>query len=259
MEEIYRTKVPEGWFRQLSSIHLHIDGAGTTSESQHIIKDFERSGAAVKFTHITAAIAGPQRLDYPETYRTHTPGNEGREDFDYFSTIRFGNYEATIEALRVLLPRLDLKAGVVVEAEQVVGVISKEGKWSGSIKPQVPVINPLDVGFECVQTQPIEIHHGFNVPKQAMSERTSHPIDLEVLINDCTNLDIRLGGWFLFEKRGEWAFRSNMFAEANVSSKLISEHRAKLNKYLARYTFCSPVWTIVEYVLGVWKTPLVST
>jgi adenylate kinase len=63
-----------------------------------------------------------------------------------------------------------------------------------------------------------ELHHGFDIPKK--EGETTPPIDLNLLSEVTAKLGIQTGGWFIFRKKGVWAYRSNEFANGMFESTL---------------------------------------
>jgi hypothetical protein len=121
---------------------------------------------------------------------------------------------------------------------------------------EVEFIDSADVGFKRSHTLPLEVHYAFNIPKEGALQKSVLPLSLEQLLEDCIALGIPVGEWLLFEKADRWAYRSNMFAEADVTLHSVIEQRIKLANYLNRFPFSHSIWAMVEQVPGVWKMPL---
>lgn len=258
MGNICRPKMPFRRVRQLDSIHIHIDETGTSNLIQSIIRALEKNGAEVKTTYIRSSIAGPQRNKYSDMYHFHALGGDAQEKFKAFFTIRLGSNNDHIQALRLLLPVLSNARGVV-EVERVVGIVDEGGGWSEVPQSEVKFIDSSDVGFERSHTLPLEIHYAFNIPKERSLQKLLIPLSLEQLLGDCISLGIYVGEWLLLEKANRWAYRSNMFAETDISLDLVREQHQKLVGYLNTFPFSHSSWAMIEEVLGVWKMPLLPT
>src|SRR5689334_20720071 len=96
--EIY----PSGYFNQLDSIHVHIDGGLENQFIDDMVKTLRRESSPTKKTSIKDFIAGPQRgeLRLRETYDSHTPVTNEEEKLEYFSTTLFGSRDETVQKLR---------------------------------------------------------------------------------------------------------------------------------------------------------------
>jgi class 3 adenylate cyclase len=245
-------------FSELGTIHLHIDGGMFAVELVKIIVEtLNREGFPSKLTPIVKAVPGPQRDDVGETYESHTPGDR-REELDYFSTTRLTMDSSSREKLREVLESLSKEKGIVIEAEQVIGKGGEKISWSDNMSPD---FFSSSVGFKRAPTLPIEVHYACDIPKESAWRKTP-PLDLDSLLEVCSEVGIRVGGWFLFDDGGDvWAYRSNMFNEREFKEK-VQKQRDDLALYLNRLGeergFKCTVNALVERSLGVWKTPLAT-
>jgi len=123
---------------------------------------------------------------------------------------------------------------------------------------EVPMIHSAEVGFESSDTLSVEIHYGCDIRKEHAWSTTA-PLDLETLLEVCAELEIRVGGWFLFVEENTWCYRANMF-EGDVVPQRVKKQRDDLAEHLNRIGkelgFACEVTALVERSLGVWKTPL---
>jgi hypothetical protein len=249
---------PKGFFSEIDSIHVHVDGGVAVGLVESVVESLNREGHPSKLTSITDSIKGPQRKDIPPTYKSHTPGTDDQEKLEYFSTTRFNSIGETKQPLRRLLGELAGQNGIVIEAEQIIGKIGQDIRWSKTPLREIPIIHSVEVGFERANTLPVEIHYGCDIPKKRDRSETA-PLDFETLLGVCAELEIRVGGWFLFEEADTWCYRSNMF-EGNVFPDQVKKQRDNLAEQLARIVdelgFGCNVTALVERSLGVWKTPL---
>src|SRR5262245_2722208 len=155
----------------------------------------------------------------------------------------------------------NMPGGIVVEVERVIAKGDDKVEWSKiSVDDSLEIHSP-DVGFERNRTAEIEIHYAFDIPKQGRWQNEP-PLKLADLKKACLELEIYVGGWFLFEKgnSNKWAYRSNQFARVSMPREKVQEQRNKLDQYLARIGkqigFESKVRALIEQIIGVWRTPL---
>jgi DNA-binding winged helix-turn-helix (wHTH) protein len=251
-------------FNELDSIHVHIDGGNEGALVSGMVFRLDREGKHSKINKVKAFTKGPQRDDDPEDYVSHTPGGLDSENLQYFSTHLFGNFAETKSGLRQLLAGLDeaTDAGMVVEAERIIGKFSDDGRvgWSSTYIHEYPVLCSGDVGYKVSKTKPIEIHYAIDIPKEG-TWLHRHPLDLATLPDFTADLGIRVGGWFLFDKRDQkkWAYRSNMFV-LDVPPEEVEAHRLRLKAAVEelgqRERFTCTVRALVEHSIGIWNTPL---
>jgi hypothetical protein len=237
-----------GELRRLGTIHMHVDGGGKSDLVLDVVKALEKRGTKGKLSVITRSVAGPQREQYPDVYKIHTPGVDDEESLEYFSTTGLADRKDAIETIKLILPQLMEHPGAVLEVECVIGTIF-DGEWRHA-KGASP-IRPEEVQFDKSPTLPFEIHHAFDVPMEA-----GPALDLDKLLADVTELGISVGGWFTFLKNErEWSYRSNAFVErVHLEEYTMTEYK-KLTEYLKKRKIQARQWTIVEEVLGIWKIP----
>src|SRR5436305_1680991 len=102
----YRTSTAlSGHFRRIGTIHVHIDGGTHSEVVSHLLQEAETKGLSGKINTISRAMAGNQRGEFPDVYDSHTPGT-GREEFEYFSTIRLDDRDAAIAFVNAVYPVL---------------------------------------------------------------------------------------------------------------------------------------------------------
>jgi DNA-binding winged helix-turn-helix (wHTH) protein/class 3 adenylate cyclase len=251
-------------FNELNSLHVHIDGGDEGALVEGMVGKLEREGRRSKINRVLAFTKGPQRESDPEDYIAHTPGGLKSENLQYFSTHLFGNFAETKVTLRRLLADLHEATGarVVVEVERVIGRIEHDGadEWSDTYVHHFPALCSGDVGFKVSKTKPIEIHYAIDIPKKS-PWLDRHPLELATLPSLTAELGIRVGGWFLFDKRGQnkWAYRSNMFA-ADIRQEEVRAHwlqiKAAVEALGRSADFTCEVRAVVEHSIGIWNTPL---
>jgi DNA-binding winged helix-turn-helix (wHTH) protein/class 3 adenylate cyclase len=259
-----RPSSKERQFSKIDSIHVHVDGGDEAAPVAEVVRAFDREGKESKINKVVAFARGPQRDECPEDYEPHTPGGINSENLQYFSTHILGDFAETKRGLRQLLTRLPDTAGggMVIEAERVIGKFSDEGgmDWSNTYIHDFPVLCSGDVGYEVSRTQPIEIHYAVDIPRQgAWADRP--PLDLKALTELTTELGLRVGGWFLFDKgeRNMWAYRSNMFnreAQGGEIEACRLRLKSALEELGRHQDFTCKVTALVEQAIGIWNTPL---
>lgn len=261
---VLRERVPDvgsqhaqsGSFRGLGTFHVHIDG----DDHAHI--ESILAGLAPTFhskvNYITGeSVPGPQREDpvFDDTYRYHTPGSGGHELFSVFSTTLLGrgstlNTEA-IDALKHIITSVTRRTGPVVELERVVATIDEDGNWTEvDLAADPPGLWRLsdECDYPRLSTFPIEIHHAIDIPKNGPVP----PLNLAEDIPKRPNI----GGWFLFEKKEAWAYRSNQFADWSDYKHYAKDGDARLRKFVATLHergVPATLRTLVEQVLGIWR------
>lgn len=240
--------LPRGYFGRVGSLHMHVDGGGEPALVRELLQRLEREGGKGKLDLITDSIAGPQRADFPETYRSHTPGLNELERFEYFSTIHLRDRLHAIGTLRQTLPFTTRTPGVIVEVEHVVGRAEGKERWSGIDIDRVPPITSCEAGFERVNTLPFELHVAIEIFQQ------TRPLTLGELLEKSIAAGVRVGSWFEFRKNQVWAYRSNAFAyEQDFVASAIHSHES-IERWLSGSGFDYRLWTIAERVLGVWRS-----
>jgi hypothetical protein len=245
-------KPPSGFFRQIGNIHIHIDGGEEFGLVENLLVKLNSYRCVSKINAIEEFIAGPQRKEFPDTYQSHTPGT-GSERLEFFSTSSAGTREGAVGLLSYILSEIKGVPGIVVEAERVVAQIDAQGNWKGIPYSDLSRIRAEEVGYEPAETLPFEIHHAFDVPLDYQS------ISLGPLLQETTKRGLRVGGWFRFAKHGCRAYRSNaFFIENGLQAHALAQHQA-LDGYLRGKRIQYKLWTVVEQVVGVWRSPLLPS
>jgi hypothetical protein len=245
-----------GELRKLGTYHVHIDG----DDQAHIESLMGELGQEFpsKVNRITGKpVPGPQRddPDFDETYRYHTPGSLENEDFSVFSTTMLGASSKlrpeAIDTLKHIITVVTRKTGPIVELERVVATIDEEGAWTEvELIPDPPDLWKLsdECDYPRLSTFPIEIHHAIDIPKKGLLPPLSPTEDIPKGPN--------IGGWFLFEKKDVWAYRSNQFADWSDYEHYAKDGDARLRKFLVELHergVEATLRTLVEQVLGIWR------
>ncbi|MBI2444299.1 MAG: hypothetical protein HYV42_03615 [Candidatus Magasanikbacteria bacterium] len=246
-------RTPPGFFNRLGTIHVHVDGFALPLILK-LLRQLQRQGYRGKLNPVLAAAAGPQRQDLPEAYRAHTPAVQGTERFACFSTVWLPNRPAAVKVIRRLLPKLATTRGMVVELEKVIGKVEKTATWVSDRRLSVWTLDAKEARYCPQDSLPIEIHHHLEVAKQG-----SPPWHPEELVEASAALGVPVGGWFLFEKERVWAYRSNAFVQLDRARLTAVDQYHTLTALPILLPGNCPVrrfFTSVEFILGVWNTPL---
>jgi len=253
----FRSKAARsGYFREPGTIHAHIDAGG-----QHLIRKVDQIVRELDARHLRSKSntivdsfksSHGKHQDFAETYRNHSPGRRG-EEFSVFSTTKFQNPKRIAEHVRYILSRLSRNPRVVVEVERVLS-LSKNGEWK---KPHdlIPSIDDADVGYEALYTQPLEIHLAFDLSKKRYSRKSKPLLSAREICRETDYRGLRVGEWFVFDKGTHWSYRSSQFLEIDGYEEIAKDYHMLLGECLKRIfreTILS--WTLVEQILGLWKT-----
>lgn len=202
--------VPKLRSSALGSVHFHVDGGASRDLVEMVVDDLSTRGNPSKLVSVNQFIAGPQRLNLPDTYSQHTPGTGSVEQLQFFSTTCFPDFGTARHEVRTTLESLAREEGIVVEVELVIGVLDKSLVWLPDPNDASLDLDSHTMGYARADTLPIEVHYRLDIPKSTRWT-TTHPLSLSDLLSLSTNAGIEIGGWFLFEKADLWAYRSNMF------------------------------------------------
>src|SRR5712692_601997 len=156
-----------GYFREPGTIHAHIYAGGpllikrvSDIVRELLARHLDSKSNTIVESYESAHVKNP---DFKETYRNHSPGDEG-DKFSVFSTTKFHNPKRIAEHVKYILSRLSRSPLVVVEVERVLS-LSNNGEWKDPY-PLIPSIDDADVGYQSLYTQPLEIHLAFDLPKE---------------------------------------------------------------------------------------------
>lgn len=245
---------------ELGAIHIHVDGGQNEAVVRAVLGDLNARGYRTKMQHVLEAVAGPQRAFLPEVYGSHTPGEGGEEQFEFFSTTLIANRDEAVAVLREILPRIQSTPGIVVEAEQVVSLAISSGghgqmdttRVSMEQKAEVDIIRSEEVGgYRTAPTWPFEVHHRFDVPKVY----DAHPCPMESLLTFAEKNGFCVGGWFVFDDLGSWGYRSNEFMQLKELGPKMRRQSRSMLVGVQNLPFPAQLLTSVgEKVLGIWTT-----
>lgn len=247
--------LPKERFGALDTIHLHCDGGQRWRRMlEDRVNELQRLGYPSTVDVVHNFVAGPQRTRLPRIYTSHTPG-VGREEFGTFSTSLFGRerFLALTVANDILLPQLEHFPGISVELERVIGKIDIQGRWRGVPYSLVKPASRDDVIYRLAYCYPIEIHQTIYLPKSVP------PFTLAKLLAASNRLGIEVGGWFDFSDDHWWAYSSNTFCQVREARPIAERQWQLLHEYLKKRGHPFYLRTLVESIIGLWKTPLKET
>ncbi len=237
--------LPAGFFNELNTIHMHIDGKELGLVVEHL-RRLEARSTRSKINYVERFIAGPQRQKLPEIYESHTPELAGEEAFEFFSTSHLKDRQDTIQIVNLTGEVLVSAPSTIIEVEQTVAWLGPRGWKSLPESSYVEAIQASEVRLTPRPSLEFEIHHGFDLP------RGGPQIELEELAEFCEKYHIEFGGWFVFLDELKSKYRSNSFCRAGAHKQSETEQSA-LNFFLAKKAF-GPSRTLVEKILGIWKS-----
>lgn len=278
-----------GVSHRLGSIHLHIDGAQATDLVRTTLAAHEKEGYTAEFSTVCGFVAGSQREDERDLYAIHTPGQEAKEELEFFSTtILFDGpglpnptqWYKIIGTTRDSLVRLfDFSRqregrgrGVVLELERVAGDVDVAGNATMAQTAAVDadgrrrLLDPEQLLFtpnyppngDTEASLWYELHFSLDLPKRGEQP----PVALERLNAMSREAGITVGGWFLFQDSERWAYRSNGF-ETTVSKDSLAQAwrdlKTRLDAPDAGIGGEYGLRLLAEESLAVWKSPLVKT
>lgn len=235
------------YFSRVGNVHMHVDGGVNAGLVRDVLRSGEVNGELGKMSTVIRSVAGPQRDELPDTYASHTPGAADAEQFDYFATIHLGHHREAVRRVHEVVSRLANTREVVIEVEQVVARMDDRAPLSWLPTPHEDSISSDEVGYERDATLPFEIHHGFDLPVGAR-------LSVESLLQETTQLGVTVGGWFVFAREDRLSYRSNSFCDSSVGAVVTNEHD-RIRQFLSEMRLECPLRSVVEKVLGVWRTP----
>ncbi|WP_437655780.1 CHAT domain-containing protein [Sorangium sp. So ce1182] len=251
-----KRRFPEGYFRRIGTMHLHIDGGTALPLIEAWAQRFNEREIPTKITRVSRFSRGPQRDELKDTYEIHTPG-VNQESLEYFTTSLLDDDKHDIATLvEETLAEIENIKGIVVELERVVAVVSDdaEGSDSSHLKGLQGAVR-----FDTRKTSfRVEIHYMVDISKGADDKR--EPLSLGAIVKICNDNGIDIGGWFLFERSDIWAYRSNSFALKIPEREELNAKRLRLQRKLVEASGRAPsdvrVKVVVEESVGIWKTPV---
>ena len=194
-------------------------------------------------TEIVDFVDGPQREKDPDSYASHTPGDQ-MEDLTHFSTTIMRPNISRREILESVLKVLAGTIGIVIEFERVITKIDYQGNVAelGSIRPLKSSYNTRPL-----KSKRYEIHFGITCSPDARVP------SLNELRQICAELEIIIGGWFKFRSSNKICYRSNGFTDQQ-DTDVVARQREQLESALAKRKISAQVKVTCEEVLGVWNT-----
>lgn len=274
----------QGLSHRIGSIHLHVDGVRARDFVQELVARHNGAGLDAELAWVVDSQPGPQRGELEPVYNLHNPGKGGRDELDYFSTTQLhpgpdlpNPAQRRSIALDVhgILCELDALGDgaddVVIELERVVGKVDEHGKVE--VSPKL-VMRGTSASLEAMPAQRLfapfntrkvkppgsgayELHFSLDLAREGDGQRP--PVALADLRDLVLRAGVELGGWFLFQDKLRWAYRSNGFV-SSVSDFALQSRWRRLRTQLDE----SPnpklqqarLRLLAEESLAVWRTPL---
>jgi len=246
---------------KIGSIHMHVDGNKNVESA--VAQHLQSADKTWKVTNVMGAISGPQRDidEFKSTYQAHTPHSpdvEGEEEFEQYMTIQTDE-DTVVNTLQTLLNLAAPYKGFVIEAEQIIGKIDKEGnaRWLNS--PETHILEHAPITYKRTPTHPYEVHFIIEISSHSSNEL---PIELNKLMEKCTLQGMKMGGWFYSAKpssgaTSRWCYRSNHFENEINRDSILKQWTDlhKLMKSLGNIQIVDySITCTIERVLGVWNT-----
>lgn len=209
-----------------------------------------------KVNTVLQSVHGSEFEQNQITYKAHNPPRDSTkhtENTEHFLTLVADGHDDAVKTLSFLLSKLRNEDGIVIEAERVLGFISAAiNRWAGVLYDLESSISAADVHFDTEDTAPIEIHHCFDIPKDA-----TVPLNIADLCADLESYGLHVGTWSLFFRHDVWSFRSTAFVGPFSYEDRARKDFAILLSYLnnKKLPYCD-AWLVAEQILGIWQTPL---
>ncbi len=240
-------------------LHFHVDAKDAATLRRIAMQISAANPAAqgqMKIHPIHSLHLGPQIGRMPGVYREmpnfHAFSDAGNEAF---ITGRLGDGDVD---LMVTVLEAAMDHGGMAELEEYLGewTLMADG---GVVTDAAYESTGIDVYFRALarfrnfaqQIYPLELHLGFNIPKQ---RNEGVPIPLNELTDACTSAGFENGGWFIFKNEQHWAYRCNEFsldAEEAAKTRLAAQ-AVILQKILRQRGFVCDISFSLEIVHGIW-------
>jgi hypothetical protein len=276
--------LPPGISRRLGSIHLHIDGGAERKLVRSAMAVHHARGYPTEQNSVIQFLPGRQRKLDPEMYSLHTPGIE-QEELDYFSTTclhpgpelpepaQWQKIKAATRDVLVQLDDLETSAnasGVVLELERVVGAVDEAGNIelvdslrlrdidaSAMFDGQDLLFKPNYRETWVAGTPLYELHFSLDLGRSP--DDSMPPLTLQRVSEMSEQASLAVGGWFLFDDKRRWAYRSNGFEPA-ITRELLTDCYQRFKDVLDKAGITRwpgyKLRLIAEEAVAVWKSPL---
>lgn len=244
---------------EIGSYHLHIDGSEHINYDLVNTKLMSRDFKEVKEEKIRNSIPGPQRARKPEVYEVHTPEEHNNENFKRLITAEKKDGSISDEDIFELSDLLSNYPGTVIEVEQIVGLMSKEGEWiyDNLTNNFIEIPQSNTIGADC-----FEVHHQIDIPRKNKFSDID-PLSLEDLLQLSVKTGLNVGGWFLFDKDERWSYRSNSFLPLKTQEHEFLRQYHLFNKSIREYLEPRSLEVshrmLVERIIRIWKISPIRT
>ncbi len=238
---------------EIGSYHLHIDGSEDINYDLVKKKLMSRDFKEVTEAKIRNSIPGPQRTRKPDVYEVHTPEKQNIENFERLITAERKDGRISDEDISELRNLLFNHPGTVIEVEQKVGCMSKEGEWiyDDSTNNFIELSQSNTIGANC-----FEVHHQIDITRRNKDSGVE-PLELRELLQLSVEAGLNVGGWFVLERNERWSYRSNSFLPLQTGEHEFLRQYYLFNKsireYLDQQSLEVSYRMIVEKIIGIWK------
>jgi adenylate kinase len=245
----YHLRPPKFGKENSSVFHNHIDAESHLLLREIVSKIENRSlEFQNKIYPVSHLVLGPQVMDphfssiYQNLPNFHSINNAANEAF---STGKMGeegfNYDQVLMTLGIVSDYAG--HGVMTELEEEIfeKVFDQEGHATVVLDrgctPYTVDWSKLP-GWKERQIKSVphfELHHGFEITKLPGEE--TPPIDLSTLSRLTTANGFSTGGWFVFRKKDQWAYRCNEFSNNNFDQCLetLNEQADRLREIVSEF------------------------
>ena len=250
----------QGEVPRSTRFHFHIDAIDQTSLFgilRKIYAKYQPAQGNIKIHPIQALHLGPQIVECPSYDQMMNFHPISDEDIDEaFVTGRLGD-SLDVAFLTAVLQSAQMSSKqYMIEVEQYIGEWRLRGDQvltESDYIPELVDFHPILPDYEDhrIVNPPIELHLGFNIPKNTQDP----PISLDILMQKCTDAGFKNGGWFIFRHKTEWVYRSNEFSTdivANARSRLFEQAKALQVILLELGAESTDVLLSLEVVHGIW-------
>jgi hypothetical protein len=234
-----------------TDLHGHVDAPAVKNAEEKVLRMVqfqERLGNPGAIDYVYKSIAGPQRVQFPEVYKEHTPPSDA---LDFFSTTILKDRKAVIEFINYLGAVLSCTHGAIFEIEQPLGLLTANEGWKLFLADS-DYITPIQQNEVSVSSRPtirFETHHWFSIPKDGPPA-----LSLEKLNAYLEKEKIPTGGLFILEGEDFWGYASNSFSHSVLFKPRIEREHALYQKFLQQEGIIANLESLVEQILFIGKS-----
>ena len=252
---------------------MHIDGVSDFSQLQSKVDEkLSIDQRLCKQVVIKQSLKGPQTKlqEFKETYNAHNPISAEDASFSYFVSIGLNSSttlpnnkkkQEAIDYVASWMAIISSEEKIALEVERVIAKIDYYGKYNDIDNGRLTFVGNTEFDdFAKIinkntfsnnkRSKDCEIHHYLDFDKDNVNQQ---PIELIKLLDLCNENDITVGGWFVFDSKNEWLFRSNLFADKTNAIEIAKTQDRLLRTAISNRFKNVRIKTVVEHILGIWK------